>query len=246
MSFDDATALARLVLAGGPAQCRRQLLDRHGSPAAALAAGAGAWRASGLDPAQIAVLQDPAIGEALARTRDWLQVPGHHLVGWHDADYPAPLRTISSPPLALFIDGDPALLWRPAVAVVDVLLKRIALAGTPSLASLQVAFALAFLLMLSWQLLRQGRGTARLDLRNFAAGLLLGVLNFGNIVFYVRAHQALPGNPSVVFATMNIGVVVLGTAVGVLAFGEKTSRWNRFAIGLAIGAIGLIAAAPKS
>ena len=118
MSFDDATALARLVLAGGPAQCRRHLLDRHGSPVAALAAGAGAWRASGLDPAQIAALQDRAISEALARTRDWLQVPGHHLVGWHDADYPAPLRAISSPPLALFIDGDPALLWRPAVAVV--------------------------------------------------------------------------------------------------------------------------------
>ena len=118
MSFDDATALARLVLAGGPAQCRRHLLDRHGSPVAALAAGVGAWRASGLDPAQIAALQDRAISEALARTRDWLQVPGHHLVGWHDADYPAPLRTISSPPLALFIDGDPALLWRPAVAVV--------------------------------------------------------------------------------------------------------------------------------
>ena len=118
MSFDDATALARLVLAGGPAQCRRHLLDRHGSPVAALAAGAGAWRASGLDPAQIAALQDRAVSEALARTREWLQVPGHHLVGWHDADYPAPLRTISSPPLALFIDGDPALLWRPAVAVV--------------------------------------------------------------------------------------------------------------------------------
>ena len=82
MSFDDATALARLVLAGGPAQCRRHLLDRHGSPVAALAAGVGAWRASGLDPAQIAALQDRAISEALARTRDWLQVPGHHLVGW--------------------------------------------------------------------------------------------------------------------------------------------------------------------
>ena len=118
MSFDDATALARMVLAGGPAQCRRHLLDRHGSPVAALAAGAGAWRASGLDPAQIAALQDRAVSEALARTREWLQVPGHHLVGWHDADYPAPLRAISSPPLALFIDGDPALLWRPAVAVV--------------------------------------------------------------------------------------------------------------------------------
>lgn len=130
-------------------------------------------------------------------------------------------------------------------AVVDVLLKRIALAGTPSLASLQVAFALAFALMVAWQLVRQWRGQTRLDLRHFAAGMLLGVLNFGNIVFYVRAHQALPDNPSVVFAAMNIGVVVLGTLVGVLAFGEKTSRWNRVAIGLAIVAIALIAAAPK-
>lgn len=130
-------------------------------------------------------------------------------------------------------------------AVVDVLLKRIAQAGTPSLASLQVAFAMAFALMLGWQAFRHWRGETRLDLRHFAAGLLLGVLNFGNIVFYVRAHQALPDNPSVVFAAMNIGVVVLGTLVGVLAFGEKTNRWNRAAIGLAIVAIVLIAAAPK-
>jgi drug/metabolite transporter (DMT)-like permease len=130
-------------------------------------------------------------------------------------------------------------------AVVDVLLKRIAQAGTPSLASLQVAFTLAFALMATWQLYRHWRGQTRLDLRHFTVGLLLGLLNFGNIVFYVRAHQALPDNPSVVFAAMNIGVVVLGTLVGVLAFGEKTSRWNRAAIGLAIIAIVLIAAAPK-
>ena len=36
-----------------------------------------------------------------------------------------------------------------------------------------------------------------------------------------------------------------GTAVGVLAFGEKTSRLNRIAIVLAVLAIGLIALAPK-
>lgn len=130
-------------------------------------------------------------------------------------------------------------------AVVDVLLKRIAQAGTPSLASLQVAFALAFVLMLGWQLLRHWRHDTRLDARHFAVGLLLGTLNFGNIVFYVRAHQALPDHPSVVFAAMNIGVVVLGTLVGALGFGEQTSRWNRLAIGLAIIAIALIAAAPK-
>lgn len=131
-------------------------------------------------------------------------------------------------------------------ALVDVMLKRIALSGTSSIAALQVAFAIAFALMLGWQVLRHVRGQARLQWRNFGAGSLLGLLNFGNIVFYVRAHQALPDNPSVVFAAMNIGVVVLGTLVGVLAFGEKTSRWNRLAIVLAILAIVLIASAPRA
>ena len=45
---------------------------------------------------------------------------------------------------------------------------------------------------------------------------------------------------------MNIGVVVLGTLVGVFGFGEKTSRWNRLAIVLALVAIALIAMAPRA
>ncbi|MBO9718083.1 MAG: EamA family transporter [Pseudoxanthomonas sp.] len=130
-------------------------------------------------------------------------------------------------------------------AGVDVLLKRLALSGTPATAALLVAFVLAFIGMLLWQGWRRLRHGVRPGLRHIAAGLLLGVLNFGNIVFYVRAHQALPDSPAVVFATMNIGVVVLGTATGVLAFGEKTSLLNRAAIVLAILAIGLIALAPR-
>ena len=118
MPNDDLIALARLVLAGGPVLPRRRLLERHGAPAQSLAAGAALWRAEGLDAAQIARLQGDDPDGTLERTRRWLQGPGHHLIGWHDADYPAPLRTISSPPLALFVDGDPDLLWRPAVAIV--------------------------------------------------------------------------------------------------------------------------------
>ena len=52
------------------------------------------------------------------RSRRWLEQPHHHLLGWHDPDYPALLRRIASPPLALFVAGDPACLWHPAVAVV--------------------------------------------------------------------------------------------------------------------------------
>ncbi len=118
MPNEDTMALARLVLAGGPVLPRRRLLERHTSPAAALAAGANAWRAEGLDATQVARLQNGDAHDTLMRTERWLQEPGHHLVGWHDADYPAPLRAMSSPPLALFVDGDPGLLWRPAVAIV--------------------------------------------------------------------------------------------------------------------------------
>ena len=126
-------------------------------------------------------------------------------------------------------------------ALVDVMLKQIAAAGTPFAASLQVSFVLAFVGMLLVQAWRQSRGRSRFSWRNTGAGLLLGLLNFGNIVFYVHAHRALPENPSLVFAAMNIGVVVLGTLVGVLAFSEKPGRMNWLGIALAVPAIVLIA-----
>lgn len=134
-------------------------------------------------------------------------------------------------------------------ALVDVMLKQIAAAGTPFAASLQVSFGLAFVGMAGWLLLRAARGKqtgqGRLTLRNTLAGLLLGAINFANILFYVKAHRALPGQPAVVFATMNIGVVVLGTLVGVAMFRERLSRLNRAGVALAVLAIGLIALAPR-
>lgn len=96
---------------------RRALLERHGTPAAALAAGPRAWRDAGLDPQQRASLHAPD-RDVLSHALAWLDHPGHHLLGWHEPDYPALLRRCSSPPVALFVDGDPTALWRPLVAIV--------------------------------------------------------------------------------------------------------------------------------
>ena len=127
-------------------------------------------------------------------------------------------------------------------ASVDVLLKRLAAAGTPFAASLQVEFVAAFTVMLCMQGARAWRTRVAFTGAALGAGLLLGTLNFANILFYVKAHRALPDHPAVVFSMMNIGVVVLGTLVGVLGFGERLGRLNLLAIPLAIIAIGLIAA----
>ncbi|WP_312739443.1 EamA/RhaT family transporter [Stenotrophomonas sp.] len=126
-------------------------------------------------------------------------------------------------------------------AVVDVLLKQVALSGTPSMAAVLASFSVAFVLMLALQLWRHVSGRSRLAWRNLGAGALLGLLNGGNILFYVHAHQSMPDSPATVFAGMNIGVVVLGALVGVFAFGEATTKWYRAGLALAVLAIGLIA-----
>lgn len=134
------------------------------------------------------------------------------------------------------------LLVLAGYAGVDVLLKHIAAAGTPFAASLQVAFVAAFVVMAGAQLLRHWRHGVVPAMPALWSGLLLGALNFGNILFYVKAHRALPDNPAVVFSTMNIGVVVLGTLAGMALFRERLGRLNLLAIPLAITAIALIAA----
>ncbi len=136
-----------------------------------------------------------------------------------------------------------AWLWPLTVfagfAAIDILFKHVARAGTPFAASLQAMFALALAVSFAIQLGRRVAGKTRFTLRNALAGLLLGLANFGNIVFYVRAHQALADRPSLVFAAMNLGVVALGALVGTLVFRERLSRLNLAGVALAVIAIAL-------
>ena len=124
---------------------------------------------------------------------------------------------------------------------IDILFKRVALAGLPLGASLQAMFALALLVALALQLWRRAQDQTRFTARSALAGVLLGLANFGNILFYLRGHRALPQHPALVFASMNTGVVALGALVGLLLFRERLSRLNLGGVLLALLAIGLIA-----
>jgi drug/metabolite transporter (DMT)-like permease len=90
------------------------------------------------------------------------------------------------------------------------------------------------------QLWRRARGQTHFTLSSLFGGVVLGLFNFGNIVFYLRGHRALPQHPALVFASMNLGVVVLGALVGVLVFRERLSRVNLVGLLLALLAIGLL------
>jgi drug/metabolite transporter (DMT)-like permease len=125
--------------------------------------------------------------------------------------------------------------------VIDVLFKRVALAGIPLGDSLLAMFALALVVAFAMQLWRRRRDRVRFTARSALAGVALGAANFGNILFYLRGHRALPGHPALVFAGMNIGVVALGAVVGLLLFRERLSRLNLGGVLLAAVAIGVIA-----
>ncbi|WP_442593142.1 EamA/RhaT family transporter [Parapusillimonas sp. JC17] len=116
---------------------------------------------------------------------------------------------------------------------IDILFKQMAKSGAAFSSSLFASFVLAGILIFAYLIVRRSVWTRR----NVAAGVLLGLLNFSNIYFYIRAHQVFPDNPTLVFSAMNIGVISLGTLVGAGFFKEKLRWVNALGIVLAISAI---------
>lgn len=117
--------------------------------------------------------------------------------------------------------------------VIDILFKQVAKSGTAFSGNLLVAFCLAAVLMFGYLFSKSTKWTKE----GIIGGVLLGGLNFLNIVTYISAHQAMSENPTLVFAGMNMGVIVLGALVGALAFKEKISSINAAGISVALVAI---------
>ncbi|SHG83626.1 hypothetical protein SAMN05443549_10783 [Flavobacterium fluvii] len=121
---------------------------------------------------------------------------------------------------------------------IDLLFKQIALTSTlPFTSSLFVIFSMALVLMIffnAYEILFQ---KAKMDFKSIIFGGLVGVFNFGNILFYLKAHQAFTQNPSTVFAGMNMGVIVIGSLVGIFIFKEKVTKQNIIGLFLALLAV---------
>lgn len=125
--------------------------------------------------------------------------------------------------------------------LIDILFKQIALfTNLPYTTSLFIVFVLALTIMVLVVAFEMGFKDVKLNPKNLLFGGLVGVFNFGNILFYLKAHQSFAENPSTVFAGMNMGVIILGSLTGIFVFKEKLSKMNYAGLFLALIAIVLI------
>jgi len=123
---------------------------------------------------------------------------------------------------------------------IDICFKLIAQAHAPFPSALLASFLIALVLCWIAVIVRAVTHQASFSLRSIGFGVVLGAANFANILFYIRGHQALPNDPSLVFASMNLGVVLLGAMIGALAFREKLSWLNWTGLAVAVAAIGVM------
>mgnify|MGYP003582240188 FL=1 len=127
-----------------------------------------------------------------------------------------------------------ALVWF-GYALIDVLLKYTTGLGLQFAVALNLMFICAFILSLAYIAMTTKTIGNR---KNILAGMGLGLLNFANIALYVKAHMLLKDTPAIVFAGMNILVVVFGALSGLIIFKEKLTPMT--ALGLTLGLASVI------
>jgi len=120
-------------------------------------------------------------------------------------------------------------------AAVDILLKYTSSLGLQFTLTLNLIFITAFILSISYLLIQKNQ---KWQFKSTLAGLVLGILNFLNIALYVKAHILLKDSPAIVFASMNILVVLLGIVSGVILYKEKL-KWPTI-LGILLGISGVI------
>lgn len=118
---DEFSAWYRLLEAPGVGRdVQRALLTVFGSPQAVLGAGPSRLRNTAGEPVSQALITPSAeVDERLAAALDWLHGGSdRHVVTLGDPRYPPLLLQTADPPLLLYVQGDPATLALPGLAIV--------------------------------------------------------------------------------------------------------------------------------
>lgn len=199
----------------------RDLLARHGDASTALER---ARREAPEEARSWLAAPDPV---RLAEDEAWLAAPDHHLLVCDSEDFPVLLREIGSAPAALFVIGDPALLWTAQIAVVGA--RSASAAGVANARAFARAFTLAGNTVTSG--LAEGIDGAAHAAALDAGGKTVAVLGTGIDLVYPRQHAELAARIAA------SGALVSEYPPGVPGHPKHFPRRNRIISGLSLGTL---------
>lgn len=206
-----------------------KLIDRFGTAERALAAlpgliATGRW--SGIEPAD---------ADEVAKEWEATTAAGFTIVLHRDDDYPPLLREIPDPPPVLVVAGDPAILRRPAVAIVGA--RNASANGCSIAAKLATDLAAAGYMVVSG--LARGIDTAAHAAAVGERGGTVAVIASGVDIAYPAENAKLMA------AIARAGCVVTERPLGAAPQARHFPRRNRMIAGLSRGVV-VVEAAPQS
>jgi DNA processing protein len=227
LRLEQASGVGRLTAKG--------LLDEFGSPRAIFAAGAGVLGAhvSAARAQALSAPPPPAFHALLDTTLAWLAQPGNHCLTLHDPAYPQALANIPDPPLLLYVRGNPALLARPALAIVGS--RNATVQGKANATAFAQALSLAGVTVVSGMAL--GIDAAAHQGALAGPGSTVAVVGTGADRIYPARNRALA------LAIAAHGCIVSEYALGTPAIAANFPRRNRIISGLSAGVLVVEAAA---
>lgn len=212
------------------------LLAAFGSASAALSAPASAWRTLGLPLACAEARRSAGVRDSAAHALRWLEQPGRHLLASDDPAYPALLAELVDAPPLLFVEGDPALLERPQLAMVGS--RRASRPGLDTARAFARALAGGGFVITSG--LALGIDGAAHEGALAVGGLTVAVLGTGLECIYPSRHKDLARR-----VVAGGGALVSELPLGCSPQPGNFPRRNRIISGLSLGVL-VVEASPSS
>lgn len=230
LQTDETSAVfdAWLILLRAPgvgAVTLRRLLDRHGDTVVVLET----LRRGGIEGVSDAArnwARQPDAG-LLDADRAWLGEADHHLLTIDDPDFPPLLRDLASAPAALFVAGDPNLLWQAQVAIVGS--RNASHGGLATARGFAKTLAGSGFTITSG--LAEGIDAAAHEAALDAGGNTIAVLGTGPDLVYPARHRELAARIAA------NGALVSEFSPGTPGKAEHFPRRNRIIAGLALGTL---------
>jgi DNA processing protein len=203
-----------------------ELIASFGSAAAVINAAASELRATGLGEETIRYIHDPS-DERLTLSAEWLAADGRHLISVEHELFPPLLIESGEAPLCLFVEGDPAVLSLPQLAIVGS--RKATPGGRETAAAFAAYLAKAGFVITSG--LAEGIDTEAHAGALEADGLSVAVMGTGSDQIYPRSNSMLAQRLS------QHGALISEFAPGTPPRKDHFPRRNRIISGLSLGVL---------